>query len=269
MRNSGPTRAFCVGEAALGPGLQGVSAVCPGALRRAAPRVGTAGLPALATCAFKMAFSLARVSRRSSCSCCRLILATSPCRSTTWASKAAIRSNRICSRPPEDGTLSSSALPSPPGELRIWSRGDSGRRGSDRAVETATVTGLAAVATRIVAERPPPVDLGEAFFGLGTTALAERVTPFTALYLGRGDEASQRISTPTWSNLSLERNPEAAGLPRGDLLEVALQAPAPKASALWLLIPGPPPLHGTVERLGTGFSTPRMWLRGLTCAADC
>jgi len=107
--------------------------------------------------------------------CCRLILATSPCRSTTclegihpccpsvltstvpcavchaWASKAAIRSNRICSRPPlraawdgrgwqhqesqlestlhctashappsfscafqpEDGTLSSSALPSP------------------------------------------------------------------------------------------------------------------------------------------------------------
>ena len=27
--------------------------------------------------------------------------------------------------------------------------------------------------------------------------------------------------------------------PRGDLLEVALQAPAPKASALWLLIPGP------------------------------
>lgn len=268
MRNSGPARAFCVGEAALGPGLQGVSAVCPGALRRAAPRVGTAGLPALATCAFKMAFSLARVSRRSSCSCCRLILATSPCRSTTWASKAAIRSSRICSRP-EDGTLSSSALPSPPGELRIWSRGDSGRRGSDRAVETATVTGLAAVATRIVAERPPPVDLGEAFFGLGTTALAERVTPFTALYLGRGDEASQRISTPTWSNLSLERNPEAAGLPRGDLLEVALEAPAPKASALWLLIPGPPPLHGTVERLGTGFSTPRMWLRGLTCAADC
>lgn len=258
MRNSGPARAFCVGETAPGPGLQGVNAVCPGALRRAAPRVGTAGLPALATCAFKIAFSLARLSRRSSCSCCRLILATSPCRSTTWASKAAIRSNRICSRPPEDGTLSSSALPSPPGELRIWSRGDSGRRGSDRAVETAT--GLAAVATRIVAERPPPpVDLGEAFFGLGTTALAERVTPFTALYLGRGDEeASQRIPTPTWSNLSLERNPEAVGLPRGDLLEVALEAPAPNASALWLLTPGPPPLHGMVERLGTGFSTPRM-----------